>query len=477
MKNRQLFYRMMASFSLLIIIGAVILILNMRDVTENRYRRLVEEGDRREALRLAPLIEETYRSEGSWKAVEELLSIRPGRGSMMRGNRGGHMMQMHMAPQYIIDARILLIDKDRHIVFDSHPMGSPPIEPTELQGGIALDRSGSSLGRIYIGSMIQAGLSEEGDRFLRELNRSLLFSLLVVFLIAIILIGLLSYQISAPIHALARLSDEIAEGKLYVRSREDARGEIGILQSRFNLMVQRLEEDQEAKQQMIADAAHDLRTPITLIRGKLEMMLDGVYEIKHDRIQELYEESAILEDLVADLRTLAQAEGNSSDFSTSSLSPHALAVEALGLFQARADQEGIQVENRVDNHAPEIQGNRKQLLQLFSNILANALRHSPRGGKIEIFAGRGEQAQLLYFDIENSGSSLPPGTERKIFERFYRVDEHRNRKDGGQGLGLAICKAIVEQHGGSICAENIRFRGESGVRIRFSLPISAPSGL
>jgi signal transduction histidine kinase len=261
------------------------------------------------------------------------------------------------------------------------------------------------------------------------------------------------------------VASRIARGDLSARSGITRRDELGDLGRHIDGMADSLEKAEEMKKRLIADAAHELRTPVTLIRGTLEMILDGVYDPGRERLEKLYGETELMSRLIGDLQALAGWEAGNMVLEKQEFSLSALGRDAADSFGGRWNQEKAEV---LFSGSGEfmITADPLRIKQVFLNLYSNALRHLPPAGRLE--TSFIEKTDEIVVTVTNNGPPLPAGMEEKVFDRFVRVDSSRNREYGGRGLGLSIAREIVLAHGGRIWAENLP--GGAGVRFAFSLP-------
>jgi signal transduction histidine kinase len=220
-----------------------------------------------------------------------------------------------------------------------------------------------------------------------------------------------------------------------------------------------------ARKQMTADIAHELRTPLSLILGHAEAVHDGVLPPSKENFEIIREEAARLENLVNDLRTLSLADAGELSIVPQTVEPAALLQEVASLFQYQTQKKNIALELDIASPLPPLEVDPGRMTQVLTNILDNATRHTPKGGRILLSARQaGDMVELA---IQDSGPGLPKEETERIFERFYRADASRRRDDGGSGLGLAIAKSIALAHNGQLSAES---EPGKGLRISILLP-------
>jgi signal transduction histidine kinase len=216
---------------------------------------------------------------------------------------------------------------------------------------------------------------------------------------------------------------------------------------------------------MTADIAHELRTPLSLILGHAEAVHDGVLPPTTENFEIIREEAVRLEHLVNDLRTLSLADAGELRIQLQSLEPQRLINEVSSLYQYQAQKKNITFDLDVAPQLPNIEADPGRMTQVLTNILDNALRHTPEGGRILLAAK--EVNGMVELSVQDSGPGLSKEDIDRIFERFYRADAARQREDGGSGLGLAIAKSIVQAHNGQLSAES---QPGSGLKLKIHLP-------
>ena len=288
-------------------------------------------------------------------------------------------------------------------------------------------------------------------------------ALLLMFIAAMVLFATRNLRrLSAPLDDLVEASGKVAEGDFSIRVNERGPTAVRSLMQGFNSMAERLQINDQQRRNMLADISHELRSPITIMQGNLEGMLDGVYSADEERLKSLYEETQILSRLVDDLRTLALAESGSLHLKREPTDLAQLIREVVSAFEAHAQEKEIKVELDLgDIDTVEIDPLR--IREVLTNLLTNALRYTPSQGEVKVGvaeSGSGEESGVLVY-IQDSGAGIQSADLSHIFDRFYKSSD-----SGGMGLGLSIAKYLVEAHGGKIWAESEVGRG---TRISFTL--------
>jgi signal transduction histidine kinase len=226
--------------------------------------------------------------------------------------------------------------------------------------------------------------------------------------------------------------------------------EIMAVADAFNEMAERLEEAETLRRNLLADVAHELRTPVTVIQGNLRAILDDVYPLEKEEVARLYEQTRLLTRLIDDLRELAQAEAAQLSLNVTSVDVAALVKETAAAFQPIAYSQKIELRVELLGNLPTIQADGARLRQSLHNLMDNALRHTPENGRILLQVE--EVNDAIQIRVQDSGSGMTPEQLSHVFDRFYRADPSRSRESGGSGLGLAIVQAIAKAHGGEVTA-------------------------
>lgn len=272
------------------------------------------------------------------------------------------------------------------------------------------------------------------------------------------LLGLaLTRSLVKPLRMVRDAARRIGAGELTYRVPITSRDEIGDLARQFNEMAEALERDERLRRQMMADIAHELRTPLSVIRGQVEALQDGVFELSPENLKPIHDQTLLLGRLVEDLRDLALAEAGRLPLERTEVSLERLIRRIVEAFQPRAQEKGLALSVELPEALPPVQADAQRLEQVLENLLSNALRYTPAGGTVNVRAW--EEPQWVVFTVEDTGTGIAAEDLPHIFERFYRADKARSRADGGTGLGLSIAKQLVEAHGGRISAESAPGKG------------------
>lgn len=353
--------------------------------------------------------------------------------------------------------------------------------------GDKLTESDTTLGTLIIengkviGIFVPLHMPFEGQprelEFIERTSLTLLYGALIGSVIALLLGIFLSRTLTRPIRELTQATHAVSEGDLSQQVIVRSNDELGELAKAFNRMSTELSRSVNTRKQMTADIAHELRTPLSLILGHAEAVHDGVLPPTRENFEIIREEATRLEHLVNDLRTLSLADAGELSMNPQIIEPERLLQEVASLYQYETQKKNISLDMDITPLLPTLEVDPGRMTQVLTNILDNATRHTPAGGRITISAKQiGDQVELA---IQDSGPGLKADDLERIFERFYRADASRQRDgdtSGGSGLGLAIAKSIVQAHNGQLSAESdIVPLGEAGAGLKIKIVLPGKS--
>lgn len=340
------------------------------------------------------------------------------------------------------------------------------ITTTRLVIPVAFDHHMADMGPIMsemMGSNPGMGQSVFGN-FQAAVVEALLWASGAATIAAILVSWLISRKVVTPLQSMTQASQRIAEGhyeeRVYVPGsmKPGELDELGQLASRFNQMAAKLDQTETMRRQLIGDVAHELRTPLTVIKGTMEGMMDGVLPAESQTYQQVHQEVDRLQRLVADLQELSRVESGAVPFDLQAVPLDRLIETVTGRLRQLFDDKGVQLLAQLPPDLPHVLGDEDRLIQLLLNVLGNALKYTPQGGKVEVsfntsLPARG-QRKMITLAVKDTGIGIPAEHLPNVFTRFYRVDKSRSRASGGSGIGLTIARSIVEAHGGHIWAES-----------------------
>jgi len=428
--------RLALAFVLVVLIAVVAVAAMVNQAVERHFGEYVSVGMARRLETLAPSLQQHYARVGSWEGVEATMSgTQQGQGQG-QGAGAGRGMGASSNP-------ILLTDADGRIVYDSsgESSGTAPRSLLERQG-LAVEVGGETVGYLLVGNGPREVL------FRSQINASILWSGALVALVAILL-GIYSTRaLTKPLRALRDAARRIGAGDLSYRVPLRSHDEIGDLAQQFNEMGEALARDEHVRQRMMADIAHELRTPVTVMRGQLEALLDGVFDLDEENLVPIHDQTLLLARLINDLRDLALADAGRLSLERDEMDLGRLVERVAASFRSRAHAQGVSLMTEVADNPLAIWGDAQRLEQVLGNLITNALRHTPLGGSVRLEA-RGDRDDIVV-EVIDTGGGIAPADLAHVFDRFYRADEARSRRDGGSGLGLAIVEQLVEAHEGAI---------------------------
>ena len=312
-------------------------------------------------------------------------------------------------------------------------------------------------------------MGQAENDFLGDVRRSVWISGGLSGLAAVALALIVSRQLTRPLRRLAVAAGEIARGNLVVRINERAQDEAGQVGRAFDTMAGALQQQEQARQSFMADIAHELRNPLTVLRGNLEAIQDGLLEPTPEQVSTLHGQSVTLSRLVEDLRTLSLASTGHLELRQQNMDLRQVAGAVVAGFQPSAAERGIVLSLQAPNELPPVFADPERVGQALRNLIDNALRYTPPGGRVGVsLTAEGDQVAIA---VADTGGGIAPEDLPHVFDRFYRADRSRSRATGGSGVGLAIVKQLVEAQGGGVSAQSEPGRGST---FAFSLP--APSG-
>ena len=455
-KINRLWVRLTASFLLIaaLSIGIVAVVANHTTTTE--FNRLVWQGQMMSDGGIVRALADYYTQNKTWEGVETLL--RDDTMAMGGGLGRGRMMGRRVS--------LLLADARGCVVADtSGPRRGSQISPSERKSAVPISVNGQTVGWLVgVGNPV---LNPQEEVFLRQVNISLLGAGLAATTAGLGLGIVLARGLSAPLARLTRAAHAIAQGHLEERVPVGGSTEMRELGNAFNQMAESLAQAERQRRNMVADIAHELRTPLAIIQGNLQALLDGIYSLERTQLISLQEEALLLGRLVNDLHELALADAGQLELQMTPIEPGELVQSTVMAFSGAASQQGITLRAEIEPALPPIQGDAARLGQVLRNLLSNALRYTPAGGEIVIRCERLPESSGVLLSVRDTGQGIQSEDLSHVFDRFYRGDKSRSRASGGAGLGLAIAKRIVEAHGGKIGAKS---EYGHGAEFWFTLP-------
>ena len=459
---RSLRFRLLLMMIIVAMVALGPVALFARLTTTNEFQRYVERGGDIRRGRFEALLVMYYDQDKSWEGVQPLVE----QISQISGDR------------------IILADSEKRVLADSDRklVGQAVGQDWAPPAGFVIFL-GTPVGVVYINPLGRPGSGAGEEVFLGSVNRSLLLAVIATGLAAVLLTLALSRRILRPIEALTAAARKMEKGDLSQRVEVKSGDEIGQLAHAFNAMADGLARLEQLRRNMVTDVAHELRTPLSNIRGYLEAMRDGVTKPSPVLIDSLYEEAMLLNRLVDDLQELALAEAGQLKLVRQPVALAEIVEKVVNIIQPQVNGKGLTIGIDLPADLPLVDADPDRVGQILRNLLTNAVNYTPPGGQItvaarpvlsaaEVAVGADTSATLstgVEVSVRDTGIGIAPEHLPYIFERFYRADKSRARATGGAGVGLTIVKQLVEAHGGRVWAESTP---GSGAMLGFTLPVS-----
>ena len=465
----KILFALIASAVLAVLLNTVL----TRVALNQGFVRFLEQQEERQLHNLAPEVLEYYQREGSWEALRDhprrwMRLLAEGRPEGFRPPDEApeefsrrpppDKSHRHGGSEGRLWRRLFLLDQEKQWVAG---VRDPDLEkahvlPIESEGVVV----------AYLGFQPAPEVaSPEARRYIAFQNQVFVVSVLLAILVSAALGYFLARHLSRPVSRVRETVQVLTQGKFDARAEVNSRDEIGDLARHVNRLARTLEKNESARRRWTADVAHELRTPLAVLSAELDALRDGVRGFSDHTLDSLGEEVDHLKKLVADLQTLALADAGALNVRLEPTDLAALLRGVLESFASRFEAAGLVVESDMPD-ALEIPADPQRLRQLAHNLLENSCRYTRQGGTVRISLAAEEQQAVLL--LEDSEPGVDAGDLDRLFDRFYRVDASRARAGGGSGLGLSICRTIVEAHQGEISAQASSL---GGLRIRVALPL------
>jgi len=431
-------------------------------VSKNEFTNYVNKGNLLTSQRYLPVIEDYYLNNGSLEGLQSVIAerefFREGRplrhGPLLHGFEPGR--------------RVIVTDMDGTVVADSSNLilGQEIGDLDQDMVDFSLTVEGKQVGTFYIFDPLKKGVASLENEFINKISRQISNSIVIVASLALLLGILLARRITKPISALSTGIHEVAKGNLEMRLESRGDKEFASLARDFNHMAEQLYKHEQGRNLFISNIAHELRTPLSILRGQLEAVQGGTLEMSKEISSGLVDEVIRLTRLVKDLESIGLAEVGNLKLNIETVEIEKITNRLLPLSLAM-EEEGVDFQVEIDPGLNQVKADINRLTQVLINLLTNALRHVGENGTVKLKIKRSEDERAVLFAVADDGPGIAEEDIKHIFERFYRVDESRSRQAGGVGLGLTIAKSYVEAHGGKIWVESQKGKGST---FYFSIP-------
>lgn len=460
--NRSFVLIILLNIGLMAVLARVVALPKLNDVTLLLNRR--------QAFQLVPFFADAYSRSNSWAEAADMIQRlnQPLPPELTQDITFGLPWRLDLI-RNLSPNRLILTDSEGQVVADSLgllPQGQPL--PVELETyRVPITPPSEPLGWLVVTSPAVEELVAVLEATLRQ---SLLATSLLAGAVALLLSFGLAQRLTEPIRSLSRAARALASGDAHEALPVIRRDEIGDLTIAFNEMTSALNRQKYLRRQMVADIAHELRTPLSVMQLDIEGLADGL-QPPAEAAASLRDEIAALTRLVEDLRLLSLAEAGGLHFNLEMLELIPLLHQLSETWTPHAQARQVQLLTDLPADLPAVMADEGRLAQVFNNLLSNALRYTSAGGKI-ILDARVETEDLVV-RVSDSGPGISAADLPFVFERFYRADSSRSRDTGGSGLGLAIARQWITLHGGRIWVES---EPGQGAAFFVALPITAVKG-
>ena len=464
----RLWVKLLAACMLVALVAVGVVALLANRATTQQFRLYVSQGRQMRAERLAPEFAAYYALNGSWDGAAEWTA------ALSQLQVGGRGQGQGLGRARLSDSdRLLLAGANGQILADTQGnLVGQQLSSADLAAGVPIEVAGQRVGTLFIPAAEGVYESLEAE-FLGRVNDWLLLAGLAASVAALVLGLLLARQLTAPLRSLTAAARQLASSPLSQYSQEDvpqvpvrSQDEVGELSQAFNQMAISLAQQEGLRRNLMADIAHELRNPLSVMRGDLEALLDGVYQPTPEALASLHEETLLLTRLVDDLRALAQAEAGQLQLVRQPTDIVQLLRGVRASFEVQAESKVQTLNLELPSEPSTVDVDPQRVRQVVANLISNALRHTPEGGRVVVSAS--EQPEAVQVSVADSGPGVPTEDIPHVFDRFWQGDRARA---GSSGLGLAIARELVRAHGGRIWVESTAGQGTT---FRFTLPLTKP---
>lgn len=437
----------------------VVQAIAMRLVMERGFLGYLNQQSRTRLEEIVPRLEQAYAVRGSWDFLrsdfrEWMSLVLP----FLHEAKGDPALQEAASNQTSALARVGLLDAQMRRV-----TGNPDIDAHSIRVPVIVE--GRTVGWVAT-VPFEAVLPKNDKRFLEHQFTALTMVGLGSLLVAALLTLILARTLLRRVRDMAGATHRLAAGDFASRIADGAHDELGALARDFNHMAQTLEHADRARRGFMADISHELRTPLAVLRAQLEAIQDGIRSSTIQSTNAMHMEVERLGKLVNDLHDLSLSDVGAMAYRRVPVDVGTVLLAAAESMRQRLDAASLRLVLQIAEVPLIVSGDEVRLHQLFGNLLENSRRYTDGAGMVRVGCARHGATALIF--IEDSAPSVPDDKLEKLFERFYRVEQSRNRATGGSGLGLAICRNIVQAHEGRITASASHW---GGLRVAIELPL------
>jgi two-component system OmpR family sensor kinase/two-component system sensor histidine kinase BaeS len=516
----RLWLRLTGAFALIIAAAILVTVLLARSGAATQFEHFMAHGQMVRPALLQQVLADHYYHHGGWSHTQEMLPtlLSTASDGAMSGMMGS-MIGMH-------ENHLLILDGAGRVVGDSlagDSLGGDPLAGDSLAGDpVASDSLGAGAGALApplqrwpvvvngeeVGALVVQGAlmgpAANPNLLLGSMTRTVLLAAAAGGVVALVLSALVVRQITQPLDDLSRAAQRISAGDLSARVPVQGEDEIGALAQSFNQMAGGLQQQEQLRRSLVADVAHELRTPLTGIQGAVEAMQDGIFPADAENLGALHDEVMLLNRLVDDLRTLANAEAGQLTLQCRHFDIADLCRRQASVFQFGAQARRIALAAEIAPSVPPVYADEQRIGQVLHILVDNALRHCQEGSTVTVTctaalgpalgpasgaaagaaagaasgtAAAANGVRSVTVTVTDDGPGVAQADLDHVFDRFYRADRSRSRAGGGTGLGLAIARQLLLAHGGDIWVQSPPPGEDRGAVFGFTLPAAPAADL
>lgn len=459
----KLLHKFFLAFFITSLVIVVLLVSMIASSLSSDFNEFVYEAENKQIQESQRALTALYQQDNSWQRIREDVQVwrdivdprpthrappprRPPRDNQPpRFDQNENRRQEKPDDFLKIGRRLSLYDADKQVIVGKRYLSENPTTlPITIQGEII-----GWLGLVPSNAIKDSPASE----FLAKQYQTFYLITAAALAFAFVMALLLSRHLSVPINKVIAGTNKLIKGDYKARINKVSQDELGTLSDNINNLAQVLEKNQKNRFQWMSDTSHELRTPLTVLKSQLMAIQDGLFEADDKRVQMFINEINNLSHIVDDLYQLSSSDAGALTYKKAPLNPVSLLKQVVESFQPKFESHSLSCDSHaLDGLQCQMLADKDRLQQLFSNLLENTCRYTHDGGLIQVQGSvQNKQLELI---IQDSAPGVSSECQAKLFERFYRVEQSRSREHGGSGLGLSLCKQIVEAHQGRIIAED-----------------------
>ncbi len=467
----RLWIQLTLAFSIVVVIAVAVIAIVLNSQISKHFQRFVAQFPQEYVVSRLARYYDAYQT---WDGVDRLF---PGEDTPPPGPPGPPAPPGRPAPQDPERRRMqtippfTLADTDGYIVYETNGRRvGEYLTPGEIDDSIPVVWNAQPVGYVFVVPAEQIELPPGARSFLAAINRVLLQVGIGATIFGVVMALVIARGLSLPLARLEIAARRLSHGRMDERVATTGTAEVASVAGAFNEMADSLQQARQVQQNMVADVAHELRTPLSVIQGNLQAILEDVYPLDKGEVATIYDETLVLGRLVNDLHELAQAEAGQLHLAMEPMYVTPLVNRTTALFGELATEKGITLNVTLpEKEVAPVRADMGRVQQVLNNLLSNALRYTPACGTITVTVqpAAGEGGRYTRISVIDSGPGIPSQNLAHVFERFWRADSGRSRDMGGSGLGLAIARQLVEAQGGQI---GVRSDMGVGSHFWFTLP-------